>query len=252
MAEEFLHRPDVVAVLQQMGRERMPERVNPGGLLDFRGAQRLGERRLYLPFFEVVAASRIASRVEADPPRRKHVLPGPFARSGTVFPLERVRQVDRAESRLEVAIVHATNLDEMLLQTTRQRSRQHRAAVLLPFAISHNDLVPLEVDILHPKTNRFDHAHPRAVQELRDEPLGPRHPSDDFSDFATREDDRQAFRLFRANQIMNPRDLLSEDVPIEKKDVDRVWNLAAGWVLARVRWRGKGTLNSEFRIQDSE
>ena len=32
--EEFLDRPDIIPILQQMGRERMPERMTRDGLLD--------------------------------------------------------------------------------------------------------------------------------------------------------------------------------------------------------------------------
>ncbi len=79
VAEEFLHGADVVAGLQKMGRERMPQRVAARLLRDTGPNDGLSNGPLNHGFMEVVTAPLASQTVYIGPGRSKDPLPFPLA-----------------------------------------------------------------------------------------------------------------------------------------------------------------------------
>ena len=80
MAQQFLHGPDILAILQKMGRERMPKGM--GGRAFFQlGTADCGREFAHHRSFMIVVPALVASaRVERELARRKEVLPDPRSR----------------------------------------------------------------------------------------------------------------------------------------------------------------------------
>jgi hypothetical protein len=109
VAEHLLHRPDVVPVLEQMGRKRMPERVwthTPG---DTRLPCRVRHRLLDDRFVKVESGRWSPSRIRTHPGSRKDELPRPLCRRIRVLAVECERQDDAAESAREIRLVQPLN-----------------------------------------------------------------------------------------------------------------------------------------------
>ena len=66
MPEELLDGADVVAVLEEMRGERVPQRVAASMLLDARGANGKLDGPLHGGFFEVMASPNAATRIYRD------------------------------------------------------------------------------------------------------------------------------------------------------------------------------------------
>lgn len=97
MTEQFLHRSDVVSILEQVRRKGVAEGV-ADALRDPRQADRGGVRALYDGFVQVMPGWWSESRVSANPRRRKHELPTPVGCRVGIFPFQRRRQRHVAET----------------------------------------------------------------------------------------------------------------------------------------------------------
>src|SRR5689334_2491137 len=78
MAEEFLHRSDVLPRLEQMGSERVPEGVAARRLGNFSGLDCFSDRALERLLADVMPADDPRPRVFTPVSSGKHPLPGPF------------------------------------------------------------------------------------------------------------------------------------------------------------------------------
>jgi hypothetical protein len=104
MTEQFLHRPDVVAVLEQMRREAVTKRVATRVLRETSTPNGFGHRFLDDRFVRVKPRGWTPFRIPTDPRRRKHELPAPLCRRARVLAIERERQHDAPFATREVAI----------------------------------------------------------------------------------------------------------------------------------------------------
>src|SRR5438067_3711484 len=93
VAEELLYRPDVVAVLEQMRGERVPECMARCGLGEAHLADCPMHRPLDHGLVQMVAAPLAGDRFEVRACRRKDPLPRPLAPRVGVLPPERVRHL---------------------------------------------------------------------------------------------------------------------------------------------------------------
>jgi hypothetical protein len=76
--KQFLHAPDVVAVLDPVLRERVPQRVGARALRDASLAHGRLHRPLQDRFVQVMAAALARQPVAADAGGGEHPLPAPF------------------------------------------------------------------------------------------------------------------------------------------------------------------------------
>jgi hypothetical protein len=109
VAEQFLHRPDIVPVLEQMGRKRMPKRVWTHTLGDTRLPCRVRHGLLDYRFVKVKPGRWSPSRIGTHARSRKDELPRPLCRRIRVLAVERGRQDHTAESAREIRLVLPLN-----------------------------------------------------------------------------------------------------------------------------------------------
>ena len=143
--EKLLHGPDVIAVLQEMGRERMPEQVGRGVPHNPRPPRRSPDGLLYVPLMDVMAALFLGAWVKPTSPGRKEELPAQFARSALVLPVERVRQNDASPPFGQVFLVEFPHALKMPRHTVLQALGQHCQPILPALAIAYDYLVCSEV-----------------------------------------------------------------------------------------------------------
>jgi hypothetical protein len=92
VAQQFLHRSNVVAVFQQMSGERMPQCVTARMARETGGADGLLDRSLDDRFVHVPAMPFAGLLVAEVRRGRENPLPGPIGCRGRVFAVERFRQ----------------------------------------------------------------------------------------------------------------------------------------------------------------
>jgi hypothetical protein len=96
------------------------------------------------------------------------------------------------------------------------RPGQHGDAVLGAFATANHDLVAPEVDVFHTQFGAFEQSEARTVQQERDELWAAIETIEDRADLLPRQHDRQPLRSLSPHDVIEPRELLLEDDPIEE------------------------------------
>lgn len=221
VAQQLLHGPDIVSVLHEMRRERVPQRVASRGLREAGFRPGVPERPLKDRFMKMVAPSLSCLGVGVVARRRKDPLPAPVLRSFGVFAGQRERELHRAQSPPEVFFVQGADLGEVKAQRLAQGRRQRRQAVLVPFAGAHDDLVLIEVDVLHAQTAALHQSQSRTVEQGGHETGRSRHHGQDAAHLVFRQDDGQAERLLRADDSRDPPGLAAEAVlEVEEESVE--------------------------------
>ena len=121
MAEQFLHRADVVSPLEQVRREGMAKAVTGHALVDSRCPCRIRDGPLDDGLVQVMPA--FASLLVAPSPRRgKDPLPQPLVRGRRKLPRDRVRQPDLSPSARQILVVQQPGVDELFVQDPRSPS----------------------------------------------------------------------------------------------------------------------------------
>jgi hypothetical protein len=100
MAQELLDRPDVVAILQQVGRKGVAEGVAADTLGNAGVGHRLLDRALQDRFVKVVPHPDGFPRVPVKARCREDVLPGPLEAGARILALERLREGHAARTNL--------------------------------------------------------------------------------------------------------------------------------------------------------
>lgn len=170
MAEQLLDGADVVAAIEQMRGEAVPQDVRRDRLRNPGFARGLRHGALDDLFVQVVAANDTVERVGRAAAGRKHVLPRPAAARVGILARERERKVHLAEPFGEIPFVHQLHAREMRAQRLDQALGEHRAPVAPALAVAHRDLAALEVHVLHPQAQSFEQPHPGGVEQARGEP----------------------------------------------------------------------------------
>src|SRR5438046_7516502 len=97
-------------------------------------------------------ASAAAAWINRETRRGEHVLPWPFPWRFRIFPLQRVWQIDTAETCFQIFFMLCFYLLQMPLQTRRAMDRQHRESVFSAFAVANEDVCIGEVHVLYSQT----------------------------------------------------------------------------------------------------
>jgi hypothetical protein len=140
MAEQILHRADVVANLEHVRRKAVSERVAARRLRERGCAHPAFDRALYCRLVQAVTALAgvVAGATAAG--RREDPLPAPLARRPRILARKGFGQRDRAEAEREVRIVRAARTFHLRRQRHPERARKHGHAVLASLAVAHGDL----------------------------------------------------------------------------------------------------------------
>ena len=179
-----------------------------GGLGDARVAHRLPNRALDRLLLDVVPPNHPRTRIDRAVPGRKDVLPPPVARSVWILAVERIWQVDLAESLLHVLLVQHPNLSQVGLQRLDQHRGQHRHPILEALAFPNKDFAAGEFHILHPQPQRFHDSQARPVQQARNKPVGPAQSRQDRLRFRLGEHDGKPFWSLGLLDVLQPRQIL--------------------------------------------
>lgn len=123
--QEFLNRPDIVTVLQQVRRKRVTKRVAPRRLRYPGAPDSLLDRPLQDGFVKVMSASHPPPRVSAEPRSGENILPTPLSWGVGVFSIQRVRQRGPSVFVLQVLLVLPLDLLQVVPQWLPCGCRQH-------------------------------------------------------------------------------------------------------------------------------
>src|SRR6185369_6203687 len=93
-----------------------------------------------------------------------------------------------------------------------------RRAITVSLAAPDDDLVPCEVDVLHTETAAFEESEPRAVEQRRHQPRRAVELCKDGTHLVAREDGRQATRRLGANEVVEPWEILPENLAIQEEE----------------------------------
>jgi hypothetical protein len=107
---------------------------------------------------------------------------------------------------------------EVRTQQPGQRIGQHGHAILATLAIAHRDLPRGEIDILDPQAHAFHQAHAGAVEQAQHQARGAIQPRQHRPHLGRREHRRQARRLLRPLDAVQPRQGHFQHFAVEKQD----------------------------------
>ena len=130
---------------------------------------------------------------------------------------QRVGKRDFAETLAKVAFLQPLHPRQIVAQRLHQTVRQHRYPVLRPLAIPDEHLAVVEVDVLDPQSQCFQHPQSRAVEQPGDQPLDPGELGEQRLDLLLGQHDRQPDRLLGTGQPIEPGQIGLEHLPIEEK-----------------------------------
>jgi len=218
VAEELLDGAELASIFEQMGGERMPESVAGGPFADLRVSHRSADGPLHDGLVEMMTASLTRTWLTVGSRGGENPLPGPFAASHRQLSRQGVGQLDPACVLFEVALVLDTHPVEMGRQPRLQSARKNCGAVLRSLPVSDEDLMPLEIHVLHTKSTALEQPQSRSVEQ-RDHELG--HPfemSQHPADLVAGEKDWQSFANRGSNKIVEPGKIDTQELPVEEED----------------------------------
>ena len=217
MAEQLLYGANVVAALQQVGGERMAQRVRRGGLLDTGAFECSLEGALDALILDVMALRGTAARIDRQLGMRKHPEPCPRCGGAGIFAIERVGHVDAAMADLAIGSPQRASAGHLLAQGRNQRGRQHDDAVLRALAFTNDQRAMREIDILHPQTQPLHDAHAGAVQQLGDQLLFATQGREQAHHLVLREHDGQPNTALGPADLIHPRQIEAQHLLIEEQ-----------------------------------
>ena len=149
---------------------------------------------------------------------------------------------------------------KVALERLPEGDRKHGEAVFHALAVAHEDLVEREVDVLHAQAQALHEAQARAGEERRDEKGRPVEPREDGPHLIPREDDGQALRAFRADDVAEGLDGPLEDFAVEEEERAEGLGLGGGGhPPARGEMRDEGVdlgfahfVGMPFAVEDDE
>lgn len=142
VAQELLHGSNIIAAIQQMRGERMPEGMTRGPLADARATHRLGVGAGDRRFVQVPADALARVGVDADCRGWKDELPAEFAAGRGRFPTECLRQGRCPVPTVQIAPMLFANSAHMLAQLGFDRLGKHGPPIFPALAMADdNDIV---------------------------------------------------------------------------------------------------------------
>jgi hypothetical protein len=171
MPEQLLYRADVVAVLQQVGGETVPQRVAPDRTVDACRPASGPHCPLDAGRMQVMAAPDAGARAGREIRGREHEAPGEFLPGVRVLPGERMRQLHVRDAAREIALEEPPAPGDGPSQARGECIGQDRAPILVALPAAHRELPPLEVQVLHPQAQCLRQAQAAAVEQRRHDGL---------------------------------------------------------------------------------
>lgn len=192
--EQFLHRPNIGPMFQQMGREAMPQCVTRSALGDAGVPHGAGDASLAGRFVQMEPARGHQLRIPADARGRKHELPLPVPGGIRVLPLERLWQRRLAVAASEVLFVNPANAGQMLDEAWPNRFRNHSESIFLACPAAQNNLPALEIEVFHAQFQTLEESQAGAVEDRGHQPCSAVQFFEHRPHLLAREHDRQVNR----------------------------------------------------------
>jgi hypothetical protein len=151
MAEQFLDRPNVVAVFQQVRGAGVADGVATGRFRDACCAYRRFDRFLQRAFMNMVPPHHTRTRLRRQLIGGKHILPTPFTIRVRILAGQRIRQLDAAIALFEIILMERPRTAQLPLEGFADTVGQKRGPVLVAFAAAHHHLALGKIHILDPQ-----------------------------------------------------------------------------------------------------
>lgn len=119
--------------------------------------------------------------------------------------------------RARSSVVDTSCVGELSRKIVEQPIRNHRDAVLETLAIAHDDLPARQVDVLNAQAYPFHDSQPCAVKQTAEQCVDAAKLGQQGGDFRTRKDDWQTNRRLGAGDMVEPRQVGIQHLPIEKE-----------------------------------
>src|SRR3990172_1845538 len=121
VTQQFLDRPDVVSVLEQVGGERVTERVAGDVLFDAGQSRRIFDGALKDGFVQMMSTPNSGFGIRIVPMRGKHPLPSPCVVCIRVLSAKRFRQSNVAAALLQILFEMNADIFEMQFEAGLDR-----------------------------------------------------------------------------------------------------------------------------------
>jgi hypothetical protein len=127
--EQFLHRADVIARDQQMGRETVPQPMRRDRFRETCGARGACNCALHDLLVQMMTPVHAMCRIDGAAARQKDVLPDPAAPGFRILARQREGHVHFAEALGEIAFVQRPHPGQVRAQRLDQALGEHRHAI---------------------------------------------------------------------------------------------------------------------------
>ena len=98
----------------------------------------------------MMPAALAASRIHRNPVRGKNILPSQLSGGVRILSFQGEGQVNIAQTRLQVLLVEKADPVDLLPEERFQLLRKHGHAILHALSVPDDNLVLIEIHILHP------------------------------------------------------------------------------------------------------
>ena len=130
MAQQLLHRTDVITILNQVRRKRVPERMAAPMLGNPRLIHCPPHRSLKIVLQHVVPPNDPTPWIARPLLRQKHILPGPGIRRPWILSFQRIRKLDRPVPLGQIQRVQPPAVGKLLPEAATTTVRQQRDSIL--------------------------------------------------------------------------------------------------------------------------
>ena len=141
MTKQFLDRPDVVPILEEVRREGVAECMAGGRLADLRPPCRFPHGLLQYRLVQVMPPSLPGFPVDVEPGRREDPLPGRFAARVRVLPAKRCWKFHPSCAPRQIPLVLRSDNIQVAGEVHLCGLRKQCDSVLVPFPFADDDLV---------------------------------------------------------------------------------------------------------------
>lgn len=166
VAEEFLDGANIIAALDEMGGEAVPECVTAGRFRNPSGLNGVFDGVLKVFLADMVTAGLAGTRIDGKFSGGEDVLPAPIAGGARVFSFQCEGEVNGAAAASEVLLMDEFNALQVHFEGSLKARGQEGNALAHAFAIADGYLVVAEVEVFDAQAECFHQAQAAAVEEL--------------------------------------------------------------------------------------
>jgi hypothetical protein len=165
----------------------------------------------------MMTSNMTASGIFRTLANRKDILTAKGPGGIWILPFQGKREVDFSIAFGEIFLMDDTHPLNLTPQRLHHWPRQHGNPILAAFAIAHQNLSPVELDVMHPQAQTFKQPQSGAVEQACHQPLLAGETFEQPHCFICGENHRQTTRLFRPRDTVEPEQFPVQHHPIEKK-----------------------------------